>query len=355
MQHGAAHVLCLTYADNWELVARSARELVKSTPVVERFLFLCQLLVSPAKCWFWAICPTGRRKLRSSSLLQQRVPVKLQARELGADISYCNKKAARERNSRATSGLNRMSKLHGLPGSIHRKTRLLISGIFPHALHAAETSSAPKTVFQRLRSGAANAIECRPKGSSPWLACLLATYRCIDPEFVLIINRILLFRQVVKELPALSQFFFDNLLESSRRPGPTRLLVSAVEALGWSHTGEGAFVDDVGRVFHVCLTPIRHVQSLLLSSWTRKVAAQVRHRKYLSELEHICVPLTQMTRHLLSFEKALVRQQQIGAFFSGEFTKHIDPKAAVCRFCGGLDSRLHRLRWCQRTAVQAVG
>ena len=58
-----------------------------------------------------------------------------------------------------------------------------------------------------------------------------------------------------------------------------------------------------------------------------------------------------MTRHLLSFEKALVRQQHIGAFFSGEFTKHIDQKAAVCRYCGEIDSRLHRLRWWQRTAA----
>ena len=58
-----------------------------------------------------------------------------------------------------------------------------------------------------------------------------------------------------------------------------------------------------------------------------------------------------MTRHLLSFEKALVRQQHIGAFFSGEFTKHIHQKAAVCRYCGEIDSRLHRLRWWQRTAA----
>ena len=128
VQKGVASVLCLTYADNWELVARSARELIRSIPVVERFLDLCHLLVSPAKCWFWAICPSGRRKLRASCLLQQRVPVKLQARELGADISYCHKKAARERNNRATSGLSRMSKLHSLPGSVHRKTRLLLSG-----------------------------------------------------------------------------------------------------------------------------------------------------------------------------------------------------------------------------------
>ena len=69
----------------------------------------------------------------------------------------------------------------------------------------------PKTVLQRLRSGAANAIDCRPKGASPWLACLLASYKCVDPEFVLVTYRVQLFRQVIHELPELSQFSFDAL------------------------------------------------------------------------------------------------------------------------------------------------
>ena len=98
------------------------------------------------------------------------------------------KKVARERNGRATSSLVRMSKLHGMPGSLFRKNHVLISGFFPHALHAAEL--VPKTVLQRLRSGAARAIGARPKGASPWLSCLLASYRRVDPKYVLVIGRI---------------------------------------------------------------------------------------------------------------------------------------------------------------------
>ena len=99
----------------------------------------------------------------------------------------------------------------------------------------------------------------------------------------------------------------------------------------------------------MCLTPVQHVQALLLSTWTVKVASQVR--KCLSDLENVCVPLSQMTRHLLPFEKALVLQQQLGAFFSGELTTHIDGQAATCRYCGESDSRIHRLRWCPRAAA----
>ena len=348
IQRRCLQVLCITYADNLELVARSSQELVRVLPVVERFLDLCQLLVAPSKCWFWAICPAARRRLQHTQLLGQKVPLKLQARELGADISYCKRKAAKERNPRATSGFRRMTKLHGLPGSIGRKTRLLLSGIFPHALHAAETSAAPKSVLQRLRSGAALAIDCRPKGASPWLACLLSTYRCVDPEFVLTMNRLQLFRQVIKELPDLAPFFMDNLSLDSPRPGPARLLVSSFHAVGWVHVGGGIFADENGRIFHVCLTPFSHASMLVLSTWTDKVASQVRHRKYLSELPNICVPISQVHKHLLPFEKKLILQQQVGAFFSGEYTKHIDAEASKCFHCGALDSRLHRLRWCPR-------
>ena len=78
-------------------------------------------------------------------------------------------------------------------------------------------------------------------------------------------------------------------------------------------------------------------------------ASQVRHRKYISELPGICVPISQVHKHLLPVEKKLILQQQVGAFFSGEYTKHIDAEASKCFHCGALDSRLHRLRWCPRT------
>eukprot|EP00435_Cladocopium_sp_Y103_P039448 s2037_g10.t1 len=334
VQAGCHTVLCITYADNWEVVARCARDLVNVLPTVERFLDLCQLLVSPGKCWFWAICGNGRRLLKRTHLFHQPVPVKLQARELGADISYCLRKAAAERNQRVSSGLRRMGKLQGLPGSTARKTRVLVSGIFPHALHAAESSSAPKAVLQRLRSGAARAIDCRPKGASPWLACLLATYRCVDPEFVLLVNRLQLFRQVLKELPDLSDFFLDNLALKSPQPGPTRLLVDSLDRVGWIYVGDGIFSDADCRIFHICLTPPQHV----------------RHRKYLTDLSNISVPLSLSSRRLLAFERKLVLQQQIGAFFSGEYTKHIKDDAAMCRHCGQPDSRMHRLRDCSFSA-----
>lgn len=127
-------------------------------------------------------------------MLEQKVPVKPQARELGADISYCCRKAASQRNKRTTSGLSRLFKLRVCLGPCFGRPACFCLVLFL-MLHATETSSAASTVLQHLRSGAARAVGCGPKGASPWLACLLASYRCADPEFVLVMNRIHLFRQ----------------------------------------------------------------------------------------------------------------------------------------------------------------
>ena len=47
---------------------------------------------------------------------------------------------------------------------------------------------------------------------------LAKAMKALDGKKVLVLNRIQLFRQVFKEIPALSQFFFDGLLLHSRRP-----------------------------------------------------------------------------------------------------------------------------------------
>ena len=85
-----------------------------------------------------------------------------------------------------------------------------------------------------------------------------------------------------------------------------------------------------------------------LTKWCLSLS-EVRHRKYLSELPSIWVQRTQTHRHLLPFERKLILTQQVGAFYSGEFTKHIQAETAVCPHCQQPDSRLHRLLDCPKT------
>ena len=92
----------------------------------------------------------GRGESYSQHHGEVLLPVKLKAKELGADVSYCLLKAARVRNLRMQSAPKRLLRLGGLPLARPFKQRLLLSGIWPHALHAAEigTSSHPSQTQQ---------------------------------------------------------------------------------------------------------------------------------------------------------------------------------------------------------------
>eukprot|EP00438_Fugacium_kawagutii_P004973 Skav222404 [mRNA] locus=scaffold4422:467384:476455:+ [translate_table: standard] len=340
-------LLPLAFADNWEALAVSSQELLRALPTVETFLELCRLPVSVSKCWVWAITKSDRKALKQARLNDSLLPVKLQAKELGVDIAYSLRRAARCRNQRIKKGIGRLARLGSLPAPVWRKTRLLLSSVYPCALHGAETSFVPKSVLQRLRTKTSKAVFGSHKGSSPWLACLLGTYRCIDPQFILLMNRIALFRQMIKELPTQVSFLTAQLARSGRYRGPTSRLVTVLADLGWEHQADGAFVDSSGRTFHLSLTPLSHVETLLLSSWTQEVARRTSHRKYLAALDTIDVSLSTSFKHLPMSERALLQRQHSGAFFTGEFLKHTGA-SDQCRFCQQQDTRMHRLLHCPR-------
>ena len=347
MQVTVPPAIVATYADNWEIVVDIPDVLRQAIDQAESFLQAFHLPVAVSKCWSWAVQAPDRRTLRSFTLFGETLPVKLSARDLGADISYCRRRAAKVRNARVVSGHQRLLKLSGLPCPVWRKTRLLLSSVFPHTLHAAETTLVPKTTFQRLRAKVSKGLGLAKKGSSPYLSCLLGTYRCVDPEFVVVMNRVQSFRQVVRELPDLHSFFFRQLNSNASRKGPTALLVQSLGNWGWYSENPGLFQDEFGRMFHLLLTPLAHVMQLLLSSWCDIVASKVKHRKYLESLTNIDCFLSKQVKHLLPAERALLRAQQIGAFYSGEYTRHIHNHDELpCRFCGAPDSRLHRLWHC---------
>ena len=210
------------------------------------------------------------------------------AKEVGADVSYCPLKAAKVRNLRIQSAHKRLIRLGGLPLPRPFTQRLLLSRIWLHAFHAAETASVPKSVFKRLRTQAARAMSLRKKGTNPFLACLLPSPAIVDPQYVLLSNRVALFRQVLRELPEYKDLFTGQLVcPESRYKGPTRLLVRALRSRGWTLQQGALFEDSHGRTFHLFMTPLRHIRYLLATTWTTFVCPQVCHRKGLTGMQSI--------------------------------------------------------------------
>ena len=335
------------YADNWEALFPNVRDLCAFLPMLSDFLDALRLPVNPGKCWTWSLDPEQRNVLRGLQWRDQDLPLKLQARELGADISYCLKKAARVRNSRVQSAHQRLLRLGGLPLPRPFKQRLLLAGIWPHALHAAETADVPKSVFGRLRTQATLAIGLKKKGTNPFLACMLACPSVIDPQFVLLCNRVALFRQVLKELPEYKDLFIGQLNgPPCRYKGPTRLMVRVLDSLGWCLTHGANFVDGDGRSFHLFMSSFRHIRYLLSTSWATHVCSQVCHRKGLTDLGSVDLIITKDLSSLRKEEKGMVLTQQVGSFFTEDYRRHCGG-ITNCPMCGMPDSRAHRLEQCQ--------
>ena len=345
-QQQANEALAVTYADNWECLFGHVRQLLSFLPELERFLSALRLPVNPTKCWSWSLDPEQRKVLKAVHWCGGRLPVKLQARELGADLAYCLRKAAAVRNTRIQATHQRLLRLGGLPSTKAQKQRLLLGGIWPQGLHAAETATVPRSVFKRLRTQTSLALNMARKGSNPFLVCLLACPRIVDPQFVLLCNRIMLFRQVLRELPSFKDMFLQ-LLNSTRGryKGPTRIMVRTLSLLGWDLQNGAVFADHMGRVFHLFLSPFKQIYSLLSSSWADYVCVQVDHRKGLEYIEGIDLQLTKAMPGLLPSEKGLVLCQQTGAFFTEDTRKHCGG-SGQCPKCEQLDSRQHRLEEC---------
>ena len=98
----------------------------------------------------------------------------------------------------------------------------------------------------------------RKKGTNPFLACLLSSPAIIDPKYVLLGNRVALFRQVLRELPEYKDLFIGQLNCPEGRGVPRGLWFAPSH--GWTLKQGALFEDDHGRTFHLFMAPVRHIK-----------------------------------------------------------------------------------------------
>ena len=119
----------VTYADNWQVLAPEVGPIVRALLVNHQFLDRCALPISSEKCWLWSAGKLARQRLRQVTFGDSRIPVRLQAVDLGADMPYSKRRAAARRNLRVQVGHRRLQRAKGLPGSKWQKSRLVMTGI----------------------------------------------------------------------------------------------------------------------------------------------------------------------------------------------------------------------------------
>lgn len=243
-------LLAVAYADNWEVVAPGVSTLQTVLQAIEVFLHDCELPVSPQKCWTWALDKVGRQALRALTLDGAALSVQLQGVDLGADVAYSYRIPAAKRNKRVRIGHKRLQRLRGLPSSRAQKARLVVSGVWPQALHAAETAPVPKTVLKRLRTQAGRAASLAKTGVNPFLACSVGATQCIDPGYYVLCQRVRLFRQLWKDFPGRRSALLGSLAGTGRYRSVIKCCLLQLRALGWDCDGLLCSHVD-GRHFHL--------------------------------------------------------------------------------------------------------
>ena len=340
-----------SYADNWEVVAGDVQALIGILEALDRMTTVCLLPVAPSKCWTWAFAKTDRKVLGSCSLAGQRVPVRKTGCCLGADMAYSYQLAAATRNGRVSSGHKRLLRLRGLPTSRFRKCRLILGGVYPHALHACEASWLPPSVLNRLRSKAVQALKLDGSGVNPFLACNVAAPKVVDPEVVALFSRLRLFRLLWKDFPEYRDLLLARLSSAGHRfKTPTDHLVRALADLGWNYEGDLCFSDSNRRKFSLVLSSLCHIRSLLMWQWGRKVAQAICHRKGLEGITDVDLEFSRPSKSLLPSERGLLCQLVSGRHFTRDARSKFAGSNCneMCPHCESVaDSRAHRVFDCQ--------
>ena len=311
-----------SYADNWEVVTGDVSKLVCMLRALDDMSRICLLPVAPSKCWTWAFDSGVRKQLSSCTLSGQAVPVRLTGCCLGADMAYSYRKAAATRNDRVASGHRRLLRLRGIPTSRFRKCRLILGGVFPHALHACEASWLPPTLLARLRSKVVKSLKLDGSGVNPFLACSVAAPKTVDPEWAALSSRIRLFRSLWKDFPEYRSMLIARLVEPGRRyRTPTDHLVRVLRGWGWECVEGATFQDAVGRRSLVT-SSLSHVMALLSWHWGSVIRDAVQHRKGLEQIGVVHVEGSRPSRGLLPSERGLLSQLVSGRHFTKDARSH---------------------------------
>ena len=183
---------------------------------------------------------------------------------------------------------------------------------------------------------------------NPFLACVVATKKIVDPLFVSIWNGIRLCRLVAKHAPGnIDGLFHGFSLPNSKYQGVASILSNRLQKLGWGYEDSGIW-SLKGMKFHLFMSSSKHILFLLERSWLFFVCDKVRHRKWLGGISSIFRMHLKHLDNLSPSQRSLLHFQSCGEQFTNDAKKYFGDVSATCPYCGRADdSRMHRFVHCE--------
>ena len=347
---GPRDVLTPFFADNWAIIAYHINDLKDSIRSLEDFLKSWKMVTSPEKCWVWGTSRGMRHSIKSVTIDGVHPPAVLVNKDLGCDVSYCQKKTkvtTKKRWSKAIGALKRL-KQRCLPKSFKKQASTTAG--FGTAVFGIEMVHHTKTEWGSLRSAIAASVDRFRAGANSLLA-LSTGGDMLDPQLRAIVRRCLFWRKFCKVFPDRRNCFINRLSFETRnsKVGPAFAFVNSMADMGWQCLEEGNIMHRSGITLNWLCSSVSHLKLMMRICWNFEVCQRLSHRPgFVSKcFDHLGFARSASKRDIN--EKGLLYAWASGKHLTSDciykFSKRVSSEH--CPLCHEKDGKQHRLNTCK--------
>ena len=334
----------MSYVDDWQILTEEADDIPALLISLNSFVNSIDLQLDSKKTYLWSTCAAARKRFKSHG-----IPVREDARTLGAQMQFTRKHRARVLHARLRELSDMWSKLRASPSPYHLKAKVLRAAAWPKGFHGIAALSLGQSWFQQARSGAMKGIEASGAGCNPMVHLGLVEPPLTDPQFWAVFDHIRTFRSCHTAL-ALQPLLHDALQDTPRIPkgGPTMSFLDRLSTLGWQLQEDAKIIDSLG-CFSLFESSLNEIMLRATLAWTQVVASSVRSRQCFQGLHRANGARTrQFVASLSKVDQGIFRKSLNGACYTNDALCYFTPSgSSVCNYCGKPDSRMHRYWNCE--------
>jgi hypothetical protein len=158
----APSTIPFSFVDNYELIATRCGDILRGFGVLEEYMSMWMLELSPSKTFFWSASPAARATLRRLGKT-----VALQTADLGGAMTFCRKRSAGSQMQRIAALDQLWQALRRVSLAPFLKEQVLRQALWCKAFHAIGISLLPWKEIQTLRTKAVRALGFGHAGANP--------------------------------------------------------------------------------------------------------------------------------------------------------------------------------------------
>eukprot|EP00435_Cladocopium_sp_Y103_P073392 s153_g43.t1 len=330
--HFAPATVPISYVDNYEVLAHRCGVVLKGFGVLEEYMNLWLLELSPSKTHFWSTSAADRAALRKLGK-----SVTLQTADLGGALTYCRRRNAVTQMQRFAALDSLWLQLRRAHMPQHLKEHILRQAFWCKAFHACGITLIPWKEVHSLRTKAVRALGHGSAGSNPALRLGLRSGDVTsDPGCFQLFRVFMDFKRFLHKHPELLQLWttYMRSFDGTFFSGPMSKLLEQCELIRWTVRNPPLLEDHDGCLVNLCTVPKTLLKALLTDAWHQRLAQEVSHRPDFAPLCGLQWPPSRHESRLAALGVARINALREGAFVTGAAHGKFDLiKGAHCPHC----------------------